>query len=256
MNSRLMSALQKADRLNRFIIKLLWLATLGILLWDYLKAFNAVLTTHWLLPIGGPWLDSFSPRTRMLLVTPTAAEGRLPAEYHAEAVLRKGEQLIYFGEEDPWPDQPVLARFSVGSWRIWGVKKVVVGTPGVPPEPEFLLDGAWFRHYAVVVPDAGNADAMLAEIVRVLGQRHETRARARRTIHVVWALPTSPDADVIEQLRRMADPVNLSLAVWSADDNLLPEDNETFEDVYSDPLEPELRILDELRARSQAKGKR
>jgi hypothetical protein len=251
MNSRLMSRLQQVDRLNRFLIILLMWTTLGILLWDYLKAFNAVLTTDWLLPIGGPWLDSFSPRTRMLLVTPTAAAGRLSSEYYAETALRKGEQLIYFGAEDPWHEQSVLARLSLGSWRIWGVKKLVAGAPGVSPEPEFLLDGAWFGHYAVVVPDPGNADAILAEQVRILRQRQGTQAKARRTVHIVWALPTRPDAETITQLQSLGDRVNVSLAVWSADGNLSPDENETFDMICSEPLEPDLQILDELRARSQ-----
>ncbi|MBM4148757.1 MAG: hypothetical protein FJ224_06910 [Lentisphaerae bacterium] len=254
IKSGLMTALKIADRLNRFTLRLVLWACIGFVLWDYLKAFNSALATRWLVPIGGPWLDSFSPRARMLLVTPRAAAGRLPPEYYAGSVLRKGEQLIYFGAQDPWPDQPVLERFRLGSWRIAGVKKLVAGTPGIPLETEFLLDGAWFRHYAVVVPDAGMADAILAEVARLLGQRQETRARARRAVHIVWSLPTRPAADVAAQLRWIADRVNVTLAVWTKDDNLLPKDNEAFDVIYSEPLKPELRIRDELRARSQSCG--
>jgi predicted RNA-binding Zn-ribbon protein involved in translation (DUF1610 family) len=137
---------------------------------------------------------------------------------------------------------------------IAGVRKLVAGAPDTPPETEFLLDGAWFRHYAVVVPDAGKADAILAELARILGRRQETRARARRAVHFVWSLPTRPAADAMARLRWIADRVNVSLAVWTRDDDLLPEDNETFDEIYSEPLKPELRILDELRARNQTYG--
>jgi len=256
IKSGLMSVMKIADRLNRLTLRLVLLACLGFILWDYLRAFNSPLATRWLLPIGGPWLDSFSPRTRMLLVTPTAAAGRLPPEAYAESVLRKGEQLIFLGAEDPWPEVDELARFKIKSWTAWGVRKLTDGLPGVPSDAEFILDGAWFRHYAVLVCDAGRAATVLAESAELLWQRHETGASARRAVHFVWALPTRPDAEVIAQLRRIAGPVNVCLAVWSADDNLLPEDDDTFDEVYSEPLEPELRILDELRARSQAKGNR
>lgn len=259
IKSGLMSVMKVADRLNRFTLRLVLLACLGCLVWDYLRAFNSALTTQWLLPIGGPWLDSFSPRSRLLLVTPRAAAGRLPPEYYAEAVLRKGEQLIFFGPEDPWPEQEELARVKIRSRTVWGVKKLVNGMPGVPPEPEFLLDGAWFRHYAVVVPDAGDAGAILAEIVRILGQRQETRARARRTVHIVWAVESRPDAEVVAALGRFADRINVSLAVWAGDDAVPAGLREAYSEVYDEPLKPEIRIrdvctamLDELYARARA----
>lgn len=207
-------AAKKLDRLNRFAIQVVLLACLAMVLSDYLRGFNAVVTLRWLIPVGGRWLDGFSPRTRMLLVTGDAAAGGLPPHTYAESVLRKGEDVICFSDRDLWPDKQRLARVAIGTWILWGVKKLVSRSPWRPPNNEFLLDGSWFRHYAVVIKDAAEANAVLAELVDLLGERYETGAGSRHAIHLVWVLPEPPGKDVLEKLMHVGNVTNVSLAVW------------------------------------------
>lgn len=205
-------AAKKLDHLNRFVIRLILWTCVGLIVWDYLRAFNATLTTRWLVPIGGRWLDSVSPKARLVLVPPDMATALSPRDY-AGAAVRRGENVIYFGTHDPWPEAGRLVRLACRSWLVWALPKVVAGAPGVPDDREFLLDGAWFGWYAVVVPAA--APDVLARMIELLWQRHETGAVARRTVHLVWALPEPPGGDALAALRRLAGDTNVRLAVWT-----------------------------------------
>jgi len=209
-----LAAARRLDRLNRLAIRLLLLGTLGMMASDYLRAFNRTLTTRWLVPIGGPWLDAISPKARLVLITPPGAAALSPADY-AGAAMRRGENVIYFGGRDPWDGAARVARVSVRTWIAWGVTKLVAGAPGVPAGAEFLLDGAWFGRYAVVMPGSDGAEAVLSELIALLRRRRETGAAARRTLHLVWARAEQPAGEILRALRGVAGDTNVRLAVWA-----------------------------------------
>jgi hypothetical protein len=188
------------------------------MIWDYLRAFNATRTTRWLVPIGGRWLDALSPKARTVMLTGDGAAAPSPEEY-AAAALRRGENLIFFGTRDPWPQAGRIARVAFRSRLLWGVPKLVAGAPGVPPGAEFLLDGAWFGRYAVVVSATDAEPGVLAGVVELLWQRHETGAAARRTVHLIWARPERPPGSAVAALRRLAADANVRLAVWTGAGN-------------------------------------
>lgn len=222
-------AAMRLNRANRSIIRLLLLGTLWLIALDYLRAFNATRTTRWLVPIGGRWIDPFSPKARLVLMPPADKSPVSPEEY-SRAVLHRGENLVFFGQRDPWPETGRLGRIQFRSWPIWGLSKLVAGAPHVPPVAEFLLDGAWFGRYAVVIPADGSANGILSEMIELLWRRHETGAAARRTLHIVWALPRPPGPDTIDAVRRMGGDIDLRLAVWAQDGNE-PAHRELFEQV-------------------------
>jgi len=227
MKSDDLKAALRLNRANRSIIRLLLLGSVWLVVLDYLRAFNATRTTQWLIPIGGRWIDTFSPKSRLVLL-PSAEKSPLSPEVYSQAVLHRGENLIFFGPRDPWPGTDRLARIEFRSWRIWGLSKLVAGAPDVPPDAEFLLDGAWFGRYAVVVPGDDSANGILSEMMEVLWCRHEAGAVSRRTLHIVWTLPRPPDPEVIESARRMGGDIDLRLAVWAGDGNA-PACRELFE---------------------------
>ena len=295
------------ETVNGLFSRMVFLAAVGMIVWVYLRAFNATRTMRYLLPIGGHWLDNLSPRSRVVLVAPEAA-GVLSPEAYASAALRRGENLIYFGARDPWAgtdrlprlDLPACVRSgwaacrafaasreersksarAVGAvcgwavkaggtvcrwvvagwtrtiralhtalqwkvlrwlpklatylatrdasltvWRLsrqigrsllrWEVPKIVAGSNDMPPQNEFLLDGAWFGRYAVVASDADAAPGVLADLVDLLWDRHASGAAARHTVHLLWTLPQPPAAELLAALRHIAGGTNVKLVVWN-----------------------------------------
>lgn len=94
------------------------------------------------------------------------------------------------------------------------VKKIMAGSRDMPPQNEFLLDGAWFGRYAVVAP-AGAAPGVFADVVELLWERHATGASARQTVHLLWTLPDAPSGEILAALRHIAGGTNVKLVVWN-----------------------------------------
>ncbi|MEI6147681.1 MAG: hypothetical protein WCS01_01160 [bacterium] len=295
------------ETVNWLFSRLVLLAAIGMIVWVYLRAFNATRQTRYLLPIGGHWLDNLSPRSRVVLVAAESASVLSP-EIYASAALRRGENLIYLGARDPWAGIDRLPRLdlracfrsagaacrafaasreersksarAVGSvfgwalkaigavcrggvagwtrairalraalqWKVlrwmpklatylatrdaslavrrlsrqigrallrWEVPKIVAGSRHMPPQNEFLLDGAWFGQYAVVVSAAGAAPGVLSDLVDLLWERHASGAAARQTVHLLWTLPQPPAAELLAALRHIAGGTNIKLVVWN-----------------------------------------
>lgn len=327
-------AARKMDNINRLFAQLVFLWAAWMIVRVYLRAFNATWTTKWILPIGGHWLDTLSPRNRVVMIRPEAAGILSPASY-ASAALQRGENLIYFGASDPWAGTDrlvrlellsrlgpgpagfravvaslearskvvrvamnilrwailgwaskvvaVVCRWSMAAWTrtmrvtravfqwkalrwvprlatylvtrdpalaVWrlsrqigralvrrDVKKIVAGSRDMPPQNEFLLDGAWFGRYAVVAPAAA-APGVLADVVELLWERHATGATARQTVHLLWTLPEAPSGETLGALRHIAGGTNVKLVVWNG--GAVPAElRKCYDEVCDTPMPPE-----------------
>lgn len=201
------------DRVNLLIVQLVLWAALGVVVADYLARLNSSARTRWPLPLACRWLDRLCRKTRSLLVLPGADACMAPPRY-LERAIRKGENVLYFGDRDP-ADFPVFARLGLRRWTLWPLPKLVYGAAGAPRGSEFALDAAWFGRYGVLVLAAPEADALLADIAGLLRERHETGASARVTLHIIWDLSRLPDRAMLASLIRAAGDLNVKLAVWA-----------------------------------------
>jgi hypothetical protein len=227
-----LAAARHLDRLNRLMAQLVFWAALGLVAWDYARAFNLTVNGRWLLPVAGPWMDAVSPKAHAVLVA--AGPGKPQPGPYAEALLRKGENLVYFGPADPWPGRRGLPRLRVGPLRVWRVSRIARGDPDVPGDGEFLLDAAWFGRYAVVVPGLEEGTETLARFEALLRLRHETGAAARRTLNLVWAHASLPPRPLVESLVSMAKDTNIRVLVW-APSPVSPETASVFSETLGYP---------------------
>lgn len=200
---------RRLDGINRFFARLTWWLALFLAAWDYLARFNRTFGHLYPLPISHASIDSVWPK-RHTVWAPGAGVDRIRS--YLENVVRKGENFIYFGEEDPLPDRPSLPRVSFRTWQGWPLKKVVVGAGHRPHDDAFLFESAWFNRYAIVVAGAAEARRRILPLVVRLNQRHQFRARARRTLHVVWSCGGTPPP-ALATLAELCRDTNFKLVV-------------------------------------------
>jgi hypothetical protein len=222
-------AANRLDRINLMIVRLMLLVAIGLVFWDYLAWFNATAESRWPLPVGGKWLDDLSRKTRAVLVRPGASP-RMTPEAYAERIVRKGENILYFGDRDPWEGN-AYPRFKVWKWTLWSLPKLAYGLPGTPQGSEFALDAAWFGRYGVVIADEGVSRTLLADVFDLLEELRDTGAAARKTVHLMLDLPQVPSADELRTLIRTAGDTNVKVVVW-AHEPVTPEYARLFEEHF------------------------
>lgn len=208
-------AANQLDRVNLMIVRLILLIAAGLVLWDYLAWFNATADSRWAFPIAGKWLDDLFGKSHAVLVH-SRTDSRMTPEKYLERMVRKGENVIYFGDHDPWTDT-VCPRIKVRKWPLWSLPKLVYGAAGSPKGSEFALDAAWFGRYGVVITQNLEAVSLFEDMVGIILERHDTGASARKTLHIVWDFIELPSQETIASLIRAVRDTNVKLVVWSAE---------------------------------------
>jgi hypothetical protein len=99
-------------RLSAMAIDLLLIAVLMTILWNYVVTFNAPWNTWWPLPLSGEAIDAFSPKRPTQALRP-GDEPYAPPEVFLGRALRKGENVIYFGQRPIWESMPAVPRLSL-----------------------------------------------------------------------------------------------------------------------------------------------
>ncbi len=202
---------QDLDVANLFAARsVLWVAVLMVLV-DYVRQFNRTVGSHWTVPIAGRVVDALSPKTHAVRLTAPAPEA---VARYIEDVVRKGETFLYFGPDDPWPDRQALHRVAVrGRSVAWPLAKLVYGPGPLPVDETFVFESAWFGRYGVVLRGEERARQMLDALLSYLDRKHRPRARARRSVHVVWDFMTPLDDETFDELAYLASEANLKLVV-------------------------------------------
>lgn len=208
-------AANQLDRVNLMIVRLILLLAAGLVLWDYLAWFNATADSRWAFPIAGKWLDGLFRKSHAVLVH-SRTESRMTPDKYLERMVRKGENVIYFGDHDPWAGE-VCPRLKLWKWPLWSLPKLVYGAAGSPQGSEFALDAAWFGRYSVVITQNLEAVSLFEDMVGIILERHDTGASARKTLHFVWDFIELPPQETMASLIRVAHDTNVKLAVWSSE---------------------------------------
>ena len=178
------------DRANRALAWGLFTLAVGLCGCEYVRRFNSTLDPVWPLPLAGTVVDG---------LTSKEYAARLPAERLAEFLrmaVRKGETFLVFAPADPLAAADTLDRLTIGlvGWRL---PKRTLPAASLATDPgllETVFETAWFGRGCFVVTGDQAAGAVLERMVDRLAIRSQTRARARRTLDLVWALQENPPA--------------------------------------------------------------
>jgi len=186
----------------------LWLALL-VLVIDYLRRFNGPLANVPPLPVGGAWLDTLAPGDRILWFP--EASGEL-ITWYMERIPRRGESWIALGLTGGAAEVPAVPRVRAGSHDFVQVPHFL-WPRDVEGDAEFALESAWFGRACVTAPDPGESERLLDALFHFLDYRVQTRAHARRAVHVVWAPAEVPDEARVRRLAEACRACNLRLVV-------------------------------------------
>jgi len=255
MKAEQLGIVRQVERGIRLLIRLLWIAVLLALAWDYATAFNNVRSLRPPFPLSSPWIDAFSPKSRALVIRPGTGRPWEPEPLLARAVL-KGENVIYFGQRPIWEGQSTLPRIRLPGlelWRVpvlprgkevrltlprlgtrtvripplddlwlplpvvtlWRVPILRYGEPRLPRGSEFVFDAAWFGRYVPVVIGDAPCREMIEDFADILVERRRSGASAGRTLVIAWDRDDELEKPFLLRLAKLAEEANLSIFVWS-----------------------------------------
>ncbi len=209
-----LSLVRQLERGNRLAIRVLTLLIALAILYDYVTAFNSVRSTRFALPLSGALIDSLSAKSRALMIRPDVGRRWRPEPF-LERAVRKGENVVYFGQKPVWEGRATLPRLSLFGLPLRRVPLLRYGAPGQPTGSEFAFDAAWFGRYVVTVIGDAPCRAMLEDFVDILHERRRSGARARRTLVLAWDRDETLEKPFLVTLAKLADEANLSLFVWT-----------------------------------------
>ena len=96
---------------------------------------------------------------------------------------------------------------------------------------EFALEVWGFGRASVIVGSAERAKGVMQELLRVLEQRKDSRAKIRQTAHLVWDLSAPMPKEWSESFERLAKRTGVSLFLCRSDQGISRKE--------SAPLSPE-----------------
>ncbi|MCH8475352.1 MAG: hypothetical protein LAT55_09010 [Opitutales bacterium] len=236
------------DQLNRFMLKLMFLATLGMFGYDYFVRFNRPREVYCPLPLSGPWVDRIFPKNSVCWVD-SADNGLAEARAYAESVVRKGETFCLIGPEDPWPEEGHLLRWPPVvkklAWSGAALPKQTLSLGQEEIDPEYLFENLWFgrgcfvlRSRAASLAEAGGMkDPVLQSMEEFLQYRYRSRGLARQTVHFIFLEADKLDTQTLAKWERLLSATNGKLVLQGA----RGEFREAFPDETFGPLEEEER---------------
>jgi uncharacterized membrane protein len=203
------NAAKNLGRANYLFARVTFWILLTMVVIDYLSRFNRTFDYLYPLPVANRHIDSIWPKKHAV-----HAPGRRGEDLrgYLEDVVRKGETFIYFGSRDFWTTN-FLPRLRIRKWTQWPLRKVAC-QPGDNYDSEFIFESAWFNRYCFVVANDNQRACRLADdVAGFLSMRFVTRARAQRTVHVVWDIDPAIAASTLEKLAGLAPETNFKLLV-------------------------------------------
>jgi hypothetical protein len=230
------------DRINRGLTWSVLTIAVGLVSCEWLRRFNTTFDAVWPLPLAGTVIDGATPKAHVV----AAPTGLRLADFLPLAAA-KGESFIVFAADDPLVGRDRLDRFAIDrlpvrlppqwklplQWRLpsrWSLPAgwrlpdqwrlpVQLSLPvrsctaanlvADPSLAETVFESAWFGRSGFIVLDGPDSAAVLASFAGALERRRHCRAAARRTLNLVWALPSAPDAAVASRLERLAAATNV-----------------------------------------------
>jgi hypothetical protein len=171
----------RLDAGNLMLIRLMLIAGLGYLVFDYIRRLNVDDEAYLPLPVPSRWADSLTPREPVVGVQWAADDS--PTE-QVSRIVRRGEVFVYVTDDAEvarrLPER--LPRLPGGRWPI----DVLRTADDRRFTDDFVFETLWFGRACFVVSSAERSQAMLDRLIDRLAERRGTRARTKRTVHIIW----------------------------------------------------------------------
>lgn len=176
------------------VVGLLLLAT------DYLRRTNIYSEETLPLPLPGPVRDSFSPRPAIVeRIHPPRREVIDELEWLA----RRGESFVFL-TGDAALGTKALEHLAT---RAAKSRRFDVLRADVTMDDAFVFEALWFNRASFVVDSSDRVQRMLTRFNELMNARRFSRAKVRQTAHIVWDIPSVPDAELV----RLAGLVGFSI---------------------------------------------
>ncbi|MCC5789683.1 MAG: hypothetical protein JJT75_08610, partial [Opitutales bacterium] len=215
------------DQLNRFMLKMIFLAALGMFGYDYLVRFNRPREVYCPLPLSSPWVDRIFPKNSVCWVD-SVDDGRAEAKAYAESAVRKGETFCLIGPEDLWPEERQLLRWppvvkKLG-WSGAALPKQTLSPGQEGIDAEYLFENLWFgrgcfvlRTKAASLAAGGQMqEPVLRSVEEYLQYRYRSRGLARQTVHFIFLESDKIDAQTLAKWERLLSATNGKLVLRGA----------------------------------------
>jgi len=196
------------DRLNRWLAWSLLSLAVGLVGCEWVRRFNTAFDVVWPLPLAGTAVDGLLGKQHLVAMPPQAC-GAVPA--WLESITRKGESFLLFAPDDPLADVKALPRFELGPvhWQVpvrhFSARQLIAD----PELAEIAFESAWFGRANCVIEGPDAAGELLARFAAIMTVRRHCRARARRTVTIVWLLPFDPPPETLAEMARLASATNI-----------------------------------------------
>lgn len=209
MPERQVRLANRLDGLNLKWIRLLILAGLGLVVFDYLSRFNSYEEAYLPLPLPSGWVSSLTPLPAVQ-GWPIPPRRALPEEL--TWLLRRGDMFLYVTD-----DKQAAALLPEQAWRIprlrLGAVDIIHVTDDAPVAADFIFETLWYGRSSFVVDSAARATALLARSMDLLAARKANRAHVRQSVHIVWDLPTPLPQETVDAFERLGRATGIVLVL-------------------------------------------
>lgn len=200
------TAADRLDAANLALIRLMLVLAVVFVAVDYFRRLNVYEEAYAPLPVPSAWADAMAPR-ETVSVRPASPRRSLVDELRV--IARRGEVFVFM------TDDPQAAReAAVPMPRLPGGGRPI-DTLAVVDDPlmddAFVFETLWYGRNAFVVETAERAQPMLERFIELLAERRETRAHAKRTVHVVWDLDTPVERETRRRFESLGKTAGFTL---------------------------------------------
>jgi hypothetical protein len=174
----------RVDRWNLWWSRLLVVAAIVVLAYDWLRAANDYARAYLPLPVPSGIVNSMRPHPS-LVMRPQPPRRSIPEEL--AWLLRRGDAFVYLAGTRAAADgaEAALKSFERGRQPVQVVR---VGPRGESCSNRFIFEAIWFGRCSFIIDDPARTERLVKEFCIFLEERRSTRARASQTVHVVWDL--------------------------------------------------------------------
>ena len=197
---------RRFDRLHLGATRLLIIATLLLLVVDYLRRANIYSLASLPLRLPSAWLNAFTPMPP-LMHRPQPPRRSIPAEL--EWLSRRGDVFVYMTDRPESAEAALAHLQSLPKWRRPDVLRLSEGQEG--PDDDFVFESLWYGRCSFVVDSLARLEYLLPWFMERLEERRATRARVRQTVHLVWDAGVPLPESVRDPLVELARAAGFSL---------------------------------------------
>ncbi|MBI1337219.1 MAG: hypothetical protein GC164_09690 [Phycisphaera sp.] len=197
------------DSANLSIARTMVLLAIGVVVFDYMRRLNARDEAYFPLPVPSAWADALTPRPNV--VTLTQNDRKRSWRDELNWIARRGEVFLLLTDDKASASQVVgeMPRLPGGLWPV----RVLCVCDHELMDDGFVFEALWFGRGCFVVDTPERAEQLFHHTLNRLADRKRSRARTRRTVHVVWDIATRPSQADLDRFAATAGSTGFTLLV-------------------------------------------